>query len=343
MNKPYYRNNSTRPNAIFFRPEIDCILKGMTGYDATTNILLEKKEQFFLTNMRLEHSELESRRRLVRLEIVYVAERLWEGDDPYPEVRPDPVTGEMVLYRDPKVPQPGVFRIYRERFAPTDKLRHFLFPCSALAHEPSKLPYSAARGWLFDPTLRLRSTEDFAKLGKHWYINTALFMLNRLIDFRHECYYMKGRGGFVTGWVEAAKDWHLKRLENELVSGATFRLEKLSNGQREHKLHYNLFKVMDRLGLEPNDQCRVPAVPRRPEFSDNLSDEDFLQLDEAALVAQGKRALQIKQFEKVIRYSCTRCPETGGLYYPIGFEGLIEHMRIGHATLFWEGCFHSVG
>ena len=45
----------------------------------------------------------------------------------------------------------------------------------------------------------------------------------------------------------------------------------------------------------------------------------------------------VSYFNKIVRATCMRCPNTGQLFHPIGFRGLVAHLMVTHPKDFWEG------
>ncbi|KAI9835214.1 MAG: hypothetical protein M1838_005368 [Thelocarpon superellum] len=322
-----------RKTEYFFAPEIDQLTRRLTGYYCATMRQRQKAVDRLTANHQLERSGIEQRRRMLRWELVRVAERMWEGRDPYSS-EDVPVNGASMLQNQFNTPGPAIFATYRTRFAPTASLRTFLFAPAALATRPTQLPYTPASGWLADPTRKLRDAEVDA-VESPWICDNALEMLTRLTDWTHWDYGQKGHGGFVDTWRNACTQWHLARLEAELRSGATQRMEYFSPSTQ---LLLKPFRA--RLGLVPRET--LPTLPPRrvgmtaDEYRDLARHELLVQNAARRLTAAEKRFVQIA------RHCCAMCPVSHGLYTPVGLEGLVRHMQIAHSELFWAGNFPLV-
>ena len=326
---------SNRKTPYYYAPEVAELVNILTGsqYDAIR--LAQKVQQQHSVNVKLEASALEQRRRSVRLQLVWTAEALWEGRDPFPVRVANPATGESYDQPRPNMPNENAFRCFRMRFAPTRKLGSFLFAPAALAAQPSLLPYRSIKGWLEDPTKTLRTKEQFDAVGSEWLSDKALGMLSRLTSWRDPQYYCKGFGGFVDVWKITAFKWHVARVEQELTSGMMMRMEHLRPNLRK-----GIVELMDQLELVPENA--LPARPQRGIFTSPEEYDEFQRLDLAANDAERKHHEGVEIFNKIVRQTCMKCPENGLKFYPAGFEGLVEHMRLCHPSKFWEGIFYCL-
>ena len=296
---------------------------------------------------QIESSQLEAHRRQVRLGIVQFAQTMWEGQDPDPDELIDAETGE-ILERLPRahLSSPDTFKVFRERFAPTHELRKYLFPAYNVVTRPSMLPYDPATGWMHDPTTALK-LNDFQHLTSRWISDHAENMLRRLTQWREGTYYRKGYGGYVGNWVDAAKQYHIARLEAELDSGCTVHISHAPATHHGNDCFARIRKLRMKCGLQDEGAAHMHALPQRP-HRDNLitqySLKEYVDLDQQAVDAELVRQEGIKSFNKIVRKSCVACPDTTLLFYPMGFEGLVQHMKFGHAKLFWEtDDFHVIG
>lgn len=341
---PYDTGSST----VYYRPEIDDLFRNVTGVDAATLILEHKARQQMLEKERVEISRLEGRRRVVRCLIVEAAELLWDGYDPSPDEIIDPETGEVTDWQ----PREGMnsadtYRTFRDRFAPTHKLKSFLFADSLLDEFPSRLAYSPATGWMADPTMVFRKKDDFEFISERWVADRAFEMLEKLTDWRHNAYYHKGYGGYVTNWTDAAMEHHVHRMESHLKTGATVKMEHVPIGLHGIPGLRRIRKLRVKCGLQDEISAGLRPLPQRPErggFVTRYSFDEYVRLDQIAAAAELERADATKYFNKIIRHTCIGCPESGLLFYPMGFEGLAEHMRFAHPKRFWtKDDFETIG
>ncbi|MCJ1257558.1 hypothetical protein MMC24_005384 [Lignoscripta atroalba] len=337
----------SRGTQFFFLPEVDHILRSNTGLDMKTTALVQKVLVQMAMKCRVEVSNVEARRRQVRRNVVAFAQMIWEGADPDPDELIDAETGKLIGWQPrPHLCSSDTFRVFRERFAPTSELGKFLFPSYHLALHPSQVLYDAASGWMEDPTTCLR-INDFRQLTRRWVSDRAEEMLYQLTQWRDNNYYRKGFGGYISNWMNAAKEYHLARLDSELKSGSTVNMAYAP--AVSHGSHYfsRVRKLRAKCGLQSERCAHMPSLPERPQHEGLVTQyslDEYIRLDQTAAKAEKDREEGIKYFNKIIRKSCVACPDTMLLFYPMGFEGLVEHMRVGHARLFWEtDSFHSIG
>lgn len=213
----------------YWRPEIDRIVCEKQGFDCATTASMRKDMKQQGEKERHANSRIEKLRRVARCKIVSYARIIWEGVDPMPISVRRYCEIQKAWYLDirnrPNMPDPGTFRDYRERFAPTHKIHEFLFPDYKLSEMPTSLPYDPASGWLKDPTMSLTKAQQFSD-NEDSFVFEALKMLLALADWSHPCYYSKNiwgvaLGGLVTTWVNAATEHHVNRLERLLIEGVT--------------------------------------------------------------------------------------------------------------------------
>lgn len=79
-------------------------------------------------------------------------------------------------------------------------------------------------------------------------------------------------------------------------------------------------------------------MPKRPDpeaYPRDYSFEEYLSLDRIATLAENERAERMKYFNKVVRASGSRCPVSRVPFEPMGFNGLVKHMRQKHPYYFW--------
>lgn len=334
---------------VYFKPEIDHLLAFFTGHDFDTNLMVYKRLQQEAEKDRRETSSLETRRRTVRHLIVAAAESMWNGTEPFPIPILCAETGDILGWdRFPDSPTKSSYRAFRRRFAPTRVLKSFLFPDYALSDKPRQLPYSAAAGWMDDPTMSLKKSDDFREVvTPAWVREKAGGMLSCLTDWRHTEYYRKGRGGYVTNWMDAVKQWHITRMEAELESGAIVRMDHVPEDLHGDRHYWRIHKLRIKLGLQNDETRGMNPLPGRPERGIAVSREaydEFQRLDQRATEAEQKQLEGIKHFNKIIRHTCVACPDTSLLLYPMGFEGMLEHLRTWHPKLYFTtDDFHPIG
>ena len=334
---PSFTTGSTQ---YYYLPEVDEILRSHTGLDVkialmSHNRVLQQKEK-----ARVQASNLERQRRIIRQQIVLFAQRLWEGEDPAPEEVIDVRTGKVIAFEPRKtLTSPELYQCFRERFAPTAKLKEFLFPEHLLDIRPTDLPYNPLGGWLQDPTKKLRSFVTADNMSNRYVSDCAEKMLHCLTNWRDPLYYRKGMGGYVDSWMNAAKQYHINRLEAELASGLTVNMGYIPTDCHGNSQFARLRRLRAKCGLQKLDSVHMDQVPKRPErepLSASYPLYEYIRRDQAVARAETKRAEGIKYFNKIIRETTTTCPSTALLFYPMGLEGLVEHMRVGHGDVFWQ-------
>lgn len=311
--------SSTRVNDItYYRPSVNEFLRERTGMTLEDFIVEERIRKCAMNNKKIQAIKMEAFRRPVRRRIVEAARALWEGVDPC-RVAITNDRGEVVDYQNrATMPDEKVWRAFRTRFAPTQSLERVLFPQSKLVETPSELPYSAPCAFLKDPTMRLKKTQ-LRGVSAEWIASTALDMLLTLTAYKSPEYRSNGCGGSVTTWINAAKDWHRRRLEAELAAGDVMQMSFITAQMRQddHRMYRGIGKLRVKLGLH--------ELPRHRNYA----------------VSQDEMTLN-KFFAKIINQACVHCPISSYLFRPIGIEGLLEHMRINHPSYFWAGEFHSL-
>ena len=342
--RPYGREPTGK---TFYLPEIDDLLRSQEGTDVGTQLRARKQNSQKQEMQRLEKSAIEANRRTVRGLLVLAAKQLWEGHDPAPYEDRRPGTGELIGWIGrPHMSSSRTFEVFRERFAPTSKLQEFLFPAFALADKPTEVPYCTASGWMEDPTMTLRKRNDFINLTQRWFSDNAFEMLLKLTCWRHEHYDRKGFGGYVSNWTDAVKQYHIARLVGELRTGATVNMEYVPASLQSMGRYHRLRKLRSKCGLH-DENGKMAPLPKRPERGgviSKISYNEYVSQDRLASAAEKKRAEGIKYFNKIMLRTCNGCPETALLFYPMGVEGLVEHMRVAHARTYWtDDDFHILG
>ncbi|MCJ1479203.1 hypothetical protein MMC13_007887 [Lambiella insularis] len=333
---------STTPR--YFLPEIDDIVRQVTGIDLKTHALIMKKCRSFLEANRVHKSAIEARRRDIRLAIIEFAKMIWDGEDPAPDLIPE--NGGVSFRGRPHLSSPDTYRLFRERFAPTAELGKFLFAHYLVAAEPRESPYDLFTGWLTDPTKSLPRTTTVGDLTHRWISGAAESMLSHLTCFRDSRYITKGFGGSVGIWVKAALDWHTRRLETEIDSGYIVSIGWAQASTHGTPQFRRIRRLRFKCGLQGAGGLLRP-IPNRVEvddFSTPLTLEQYIALDRYAVTAAEDQMQQVKDFNKIIKRTCVACPQTSLLLYPMGIEGLLQHMMHSHLRRFWTtDDFHIVG
>lgn len=334
----------------YFRPEIDETLRIWTCVDFATNVRILKEDRHMKNMRRLEASLLEAYRREVRRAIVAAAQKIWEGVDPDQETHPREgvVASEWSLIQQNLTAD--TFRFYRDRWAPTSKLSEFLFAPYDLTEFPTNVPLVlSGTGYMIDPTMCIRSVSKFVKTfpSVRWLSNRAMEMIHRLVIWSDPHYYQKGYGGYVSKWVDAAKNYHLARFEQDLLNQATVRMARIPVEEHDNVFYRHLRSAREKAGLQIRGSCSLLPISRRPargSYLDQYSFEEFICLDRRAASEESKRAGQLETFNRLMRNTCQCCPMSGWRYFPQGYEGLIDHMRDHHAMQFWAlDDWHSIG
>ena len=335
----------------YFRPEIDETLRIWTGFDFATNILILKEYRHMKSMIHLEASPLEAYRRKVRRAIVAAAQQIWEGVDPDPETLP-PRQGVLAAEWSVTLKNltADTFRYYRDRWAPTSKLPEFLFPPYNIAEFPTTVPLALlGTGYLMDPTMSIRSMSKFTTSFPciRWIKNQAMNMIHRLVIWSDPQYCQKGYGGHVSKWVDAAKDFHLARFEQDLLNETTVSMARIPVEEHDNAFYRHLRLAREKAGLQKRGDFSLLPISRRPargSYLDQYSFEEFVHLDRRAASEESKRAGQLKTFNKLMRNTCQCCPMSGWRYFPQGYQGLIDHMRDHHAMQFWAlDDWHTIG
>ena len=330
---------------MFYLPEIDDLVRQQTGLDIRAHALVAKQCKHSLEVFRVQRSKLESRRRDIRLKIIAFAQKIWDGEDP----DPDRVSENGVIHLKSRVhlTSPDTYRVFRERFAPTSHLSRFLFSEHLTSDRPQEATYNYCGGWLEDPTKSLPRCTTVDVLSSRWLSDTAESMIALLTSVFDSRFRLKGFGGFVGEWVKAAKHYHIERLEGEVECGMTVAMAHKSSNEYSYEDSQRIRKLRAKCGLQEEGQLLMTALPSRIEvhdFSNQLSLNDYMMADHAAAIAIRDWKKKIDDFNKIIKKTCVICPNTGGLYFPMGIEGLVNHMLTFHDAIFWlSDDFHVVG
>ncbi|MCJ1383452.1 hypothetical protein MMC17_006566 [Xylographa soralifera] len=336
---------SSHGKAMFYLPEIDNLVRQQTGLDLKTHTLVAKQCRFALEANRVQRSILEARRRVIRRKIIAFAKLMWEGIDPDPDLVNK--NGVLTLQDRLHLSSPATYRKFRERFAPTSDLGKFLFPEYLISDHPRDVPYDDLSGWMADPTTVLSRNTTVNDVNDRWISDAAEAMLSHLTMWFDPRYISKGFGGYVVSWVNAAKDFQTRRLEAELESGLIVEIgwaPTMSRGRREFA---RIRKLRAKCGLQEETDIEMAGVPQRldvHDFSVPYTLEQYFWLDNRAAVAAKKRQRKINDFNKIIKHTSVSCPATGGLFFPMGIQGMLDHMIIFHPVKFWySDDFHIMG
>ena len=281
-------------------------------------------------------------KRLLRERLVEYAQAVWEGRDPCPDYK-SPLGKEATkacLEFRKQACCPDRFRAFRERFAP--HVRPFLFPEQWTSG--TVVNGQLLNKWLDDPVPGLlglgpRSTRrQHSEVDSHAVFRAAEAMLVLLTDWSTEGYYRKGRGGYVTAWVQAATDYHVARIEHNLDTGAIVEMRGIDPDFHHLPEYSRLRELRVKVGLHTINEVQLPRVPTHPDITRYRERplRHYIRDVKAAQRAQADRRMKVKFFNKFMRATCNVCPETTGLFFPPGLEGLVSHMEKGHARKFWE-------
>ena len=340
---PFFR--SSHGKSMFYLPEIDDLVRQQTGLDLKTHTIVAKQCRYALEANRVQRSIVEARRRIIRRRIIAFAKLMWEGVDPDPDLVNK--NGVLTLQDRHDLSSPTTYRNFRERFAPTSNLERFLFPEYLISDTPQDVPYDDLSGWMADPTMALSRNTTVDDVNDRWVSDVAETMLSHLTAWFDYRYIHKGFGGYVVSWVNAAKEFHTRRLEAELESGLTVDIgwaPTITRGRREFS---RIRKLRAKCGLQEERGIEMPSVPKRldvHDFSVPYTLGQYAQLDNRAAVAANMRQRKINDFNKIIKHTCVSCPVTGGLFFPAGIQGMLDHMIIFHPMKFWySDDFHIMG
>lgn len=335
----------------FYRPEIDQIIRNITGVDVGAKMLVNQKQDQMTLMVRLEASEEERIRRVARHKLVQYARLIWDGHDPMPN-RIYCESSGILLGTESRQGMPDVntFRAFRERFAPTNKLHEFLYPAYSLSDRPTQLPYQPGY-WLKDPALVL--TQDNPTVEDvHWYVEKALEMLEALTNCDKPGYSVRRSGkpvlgGWVTTWVNAAKAYHVDRLEKELKSGATVNISHTTGAPSSSHLYRRIRKLRYRSGLQEQGETRMRPLSPHLDIAECMarsSIDMWLAREHIISRLEREQAQCIKWFNKVVRRTSFRCPVCGDNHVYIGVEDPVDHVRIHHRARFWKSDdWHTAG
>jgi hypothetical protein len=293
---------------------------------------------------RVANHSLEHRRREYRNALVDVAKKLWDGIDPCPDIA-ELSDGSLVDDPRPYYNDPERFRRYRERFCPTAKLPTMLFPLLDLTGIPSVQDATRKTGgWIPDPSRVTVKYHLPTPKNKRALVDLADRMLLRLTDYNDDYFYRKGCGGYVQAWVEGANRYHKNRIEADLSSGRIVRQENIPDYMKHDPMYAKLHELRAVLGLEDIHGNYVAPDVNRPKFSQRQNGEyaALMKLDAHAIAVHKEHERKIKIFNKLMASNCSHCPTGSGLFNPRGLDGMLEHMRLSHAELFWETDLFSI-
>lgn len=327
-----------RETKLYSRPTIDTILRVRTGRGLVDFELDQKIAEYVQLCRRQEQTKVEQRRVAVRLRIVAAAELLWEGNDPAFTACLSTIQDLDEASSTSHLKSEDMFRAFRERFAPTQVLRSFLFPAHLLTFTPTSLSYfehgvATVGTWLYDPTKELCTPKDFAQLSDVTIKFMALSMLHSLIGYHGTANHFTGSE--TTSFVKAANAYHTLRLKNELSSGSVMRMEFANILTPDIHLR-GIRKLRLKLGLSAmsssTQHLRYPHLTPYQQTPHGDSGFSNARAEELAN----------KHFIRLATLACTRCPHSGYIFYPAGLDGLLRHVRRDHPTTFWTSTFHCL-
>jgi hypothetical protein len=166
----------------------------------------------------------------------------------------------------------------------------------------------------------------------------ALRLVINLVDIDAPGYNLNA--GSIPAWRNACKDWHRKRIMNDLQSGQTMNMETVPDhvvSTRGHQLDRGLQDIRSKLGL--------PEYPLSRAHFEHIDDEGYEgDIARSAFEKLQKKEVGMKKyFNNICVKSAERCPVSGMIVSPVGLESVLEHMAHGHARDFWVGSWAFVG
>ncbi|MCJ1442040.1 MAG: hypothetical protein MMC23_002532 [Stictis urceolatum] len=322
----------------YYRPGLENVLfmKQWPSFD--TMVKLNKQFQAKYHKQVMSGSLLEKRRREVRCEIARYAQLLWDGIDPCPEV--SVVNGVVTSNPDPDFEDPGRYQCFRERFCPTAKLPEMLFPAWRMSGNADDGAFEGDGGWLNDLTKQmvLQRCLDRKEFPPTTYRAMASKMLILLTMVGDEAYNSKGHGGFVKAWVEAARQYHMDRIETQIQTGLIVRMGHIPMHRQHASMYHRFHKLRAKVGLEDASGYFVYPALNRPTLYERLHGDlaAVMKQDADAVALHREHRQKIDTFNTIIRRNCSVCPSGSGLFYPKGLDSMLVHLRRSHPALFWR-------
>ena len=251
------------------------------------------------------------------------------------------------------------YKYCNRRWAPAKLLRGFLFPEFKLSENPSAEAYAPIENvYLHDPAMDYSLASQMKDMDEAQVVQIADKMLQQLADWRpkpdgeeHLKYYSSpGRGGSVTTWIKAAENYHHARLEHYLNKGTIVSMLTSDEDLAQHGLPFyrRLNQVRSLLDIQneaSSIKCLSHPRPHPDVHTYGYTSDDQLQYaaDVNSVASyNNERSVRIKIFNKIMRESCMGCPLSSMLFYPIGIEGLVKHMRNDHPSRFWGSDSWSI-
>lgn len=301
-------------NMMHYLPPFDDYLR-RTGqpYDAKTTLRLLTQQAALLREQRLTPDSVKERRfGMIRARILSAAQLLWLGRDPQPNWVYDPVLGHDVA-----VPRAWVTRDAndyawaRTSFAPT--VGRFLFPAhkvwinNVFQNQDGGFPEYEfnPHTWLPDPVNEIaQRSPPNYIIDLTWLVQKARIMLRALVFIHGPTSNRPQHAGMAGAWVAATREHHIQRLNRELDFG---------------------FPLM----TAPQQLQHLRRCCGLPDPSG---------------VFQSLQDRRVVSFNRILRHACGSCPFSGGLFFPVGIEGLVKHVLDNHPVEFWQSDnWHIMG
>ncbi|KAI9717875.1 MAG: hypothetical protein M1812_004402 [Candelaria pacifica] len=321
---------------VLFRPKVDAWLRSATGGNCNANMLRAAHERHERAKRGIYFDLREPSAQALRLRIVEVAEKLWEGYNPYSTAKLEDIKSGKIkeVANNSKT-----YERFRTRFAPTHSLRTFLFPAIALCDEPEIAPYEGEFRWLPDDTGMFSLEELLDGIDLEYVVQMAYNILNILTSWEEPKYNEPGHGGTVDTWIRAATKYHIANLEADLTTGATLRMDYFTPTMRQRYNNRGINKLRTDLGLTSGLTQPLTPLPLRPDrivFTDEAYTH-YIQQEKIVNEAEKTQTAAINAFNKILRAKCEICPfsDLHSFDKKRGFEGLVEHFRLYHAEMFW--------
>ncbi|MCJ1313693.1 hypothetical protein MMC25_007372 [Agyrium rufum] len=359
---------STRgPVKYWFKYYADHLSQVSYGASVEAVILSHQMKAQTKEHNRVQNSIIESFRRELRQKIVVFAELLWEGRDPAPDFTISEETGQLLPIERSGITSPAKYEAFRTRFAPTNKLKDFLFPRYLLEDQPINLAYDGSKGWLSDPTkecITCHNLRPIRSFSDRIICEMAQAMLTKLVNFQVPSYESKDAGGHVDTWIRAADQYHVARLDEEIISGSVLSMTSVSADQHSNPMYARIRRLRQGVQLQGSHKehahlhMGLPITPLkvtyhahvRPDQTNPIYHNDEEEWNATFLDARHtSRAAsviekRVADFNSVICATCRSCPMSGSLFYPVGMRGLIKHMRTCHRGVFWlRDDWHVIG
>lgn len=301
-----------RPGNRLYRPMVDEILRQKIGVDFLTTAAVQTYINQLLETWKggTQSEPLKAHRRNLRMDIVECAQQIWDStvlEEQKPGQPPPDAAAER------RMRMKLIIVLARGRWAPTSRLAQFLFPSRLLPHTNLWLPYDSEAQWLFDPTLDLEKSRDVLRAGPFWVHDKALKMVQDLVS----C----GPEGEVTSWMEAAQEWHVRRLTHELYCGKYLNLK--FGGPRQHVPMDVPTALNNRLDVLAKKLRIDPLFP-------------------AGALSHHEKKKAIASFNKIVLARCGGCPLNNLMILPGGLKEVVQHYCKYHPSQFYTNDRWSI-